>query len=401
MSGLIHLTMNGVMNTVISGCPTYSFFLSNYKKPSNFSFEIVEKKSRENPAFGRTVSFDIPTDEGDLLNNVTLEVELTSDWAHSYSSRYVSTELGTRLVERVELLIGGQTIEVLTSDYIGIYQLLSNTSDDQKRALGDMTAQSYGNLYLENEQKIKILLDIPFYFHRNASRNIPLCALNKHSVQIKITFAKEDDIVLQTSDVYTKQILNASLYVKYGYISTLERNYIISEKIEHVIEQLQVASFDVNHIPENEKKSVMINFVNPVKELYFFTKTDRGSYTNANLTNVGMPLKRICMKLNNAICFDNDGIYFEYMQPYFNHTGLGWIDGYYERNVHMHSFAMNPESNFPVGYVNMSRIINKEFTFTFDTNQYVWNFYDSSRVYVYARSYNVLCFKNGLGGLKF
>lgn len=68
MSGLIHLTMNGVMNTVISGCPTYSFFLSNYKKPSNFSFEIVEKKSRENPAFGRTVSFDIPTDEGDLYS---------------------------------------------------------------------------------------------------------------------------------------------------------------------------------------------------------------------------------------------------------------------------------------------------------------------------------------------
>lgn len=395
MSGLIHLTMNGVMNTVISGCPTYSFFLSNYKKPSNFSFEIIEKKSREKPAFGRTVYFDIPTDEGDLLNNVTLEVELTSDQTHPINYKYDANDLGVSLVERVELLIGGQTTEVLTSNYMRIHQTLYNTSDDQRRTLMDMSGHSLDFPYLEDSSKIKVLLDIPFYFYRNTSKSIPLCALNKHSVQIKITFVKEEVIVKQVSDLYTKEILNASLYVKYGYISALERNYIISEKIEHVIEQLQVASFDVKHVPENEKKSVMINFVNPVKELYFFTKT-----YGAN-QNIGLPFTRLCMKLNNAVCFDNDGVYFRFMQPYFNHSGLGWIDGVFDDRIHMYSFAMNPESNFPVGYVNMSRIINKEFTFSFDPTQYFWTNYNSSRVYVYARSYNVLCFKNGLGGLKF
>lgn len=401
MSGLIHLTVNGVMNTIISGCPTYSHFLSNYKRNSNFSFEIVEKKSTEKATFGKTICYDIPTDEGDLLNNVTLEVELTSDQTHPKQSKnykYVANDFGASLVEKVELLIGGQTIEVLTSDYIRIHQTLYNTSDDQRRALMDMSGHSLDFPYLEDGSKIKILLDIPFYFYRNTSRNIPLCALNKHSVQIKITFAREDVIVNNVSDLYPKQILNTSLYVKYIYISALERNYIMSGQIEHVIEQLQVTSFDIKHVPENQKKSVMINFVNPVKELYFFTRT----YTDYGASrNIGLPFTRMSMKLNNAVCFDNDGVYFRFMQPYFNHSGLGWIDGVFEDKIHMYSFAINPESNFPVGYINMSRIINKEFTFYFDPTEYFWTAYSSSQVHVYARSYNILCFRNGLGGLKF
>lgn len=410
MSGLIYLTTNGHMNTLISGCPTYSHFLSNYKRSTDFSFDIMEKKSREKPVFGKTITFDIPTDEGDLLNNIAITISLTSDRTHNTPFTYnnTGTDLGSFLIERAELLIGGQIIEVITSEYIRIHQSLYNTYDDQRRALRDLTGHSWPFSYSEDDSEIKFLFDLPFYFYRNTSRNIPLCALKKHSVQIRIKICERDAITnsyaydLLEKGLYPgvniedvkKEVLNTSLYVKYGYISDIERNYIMSSQIEHVIEQLQVSKFKLEHTPENFTRTIRTNFKNPVKEMYF----TRSMYTSPD-TYRNLQFKNLSLKFNGNTVFDEDGRYFRYLQPYFNHTGLTWIREFLDKEIHTYSFAIDPENNFPIGHVNMSRIINQEITFTFDDTW--WTPGTHSFVYVYARSYNILCFRNGLGGLKF
>jgi hypothetical protein len=63
----------------------------------------------------------------------------------------------------------------------------------------------------------------------------------------------------------------------------------------------------------------------------------------------------------------------------------------------VYSFSLNPETYYPTGQVNMSRIAHNLIEVEIDPP----NSNYAHKVYVYAVNYNVLRINGGLGGLKF
>ena len=97
------------------------------------------------------------------------------------------------------------------------------------------------------------------------------------------------------------------------------------------------------------------------------------------------------MKFNNNTIIDADNLMLSYEQPLKYYTGTT------ENNFGVYSFSLKPETYYPTGQVNMSRIAHNLIEIELDSP-------DSSfehKVYVYAVNYNVLHIESGLGGLKF
>ena len=103
--GIAQLISVGEQDKFISGNPEVSFFISNYKRHTNFAQSTDHVVISGTPANGiiSTISLE---HKGDLVNNMFFTAEngnsaLNVDWS--------------TLIDKVELLIGGQVID--TQDF--------------------------------------------------------------------------------------------------------------------------------------------------------------------------------------------------------------------------------------------------------------------------------------------
>jgi hypothetical protein len=103
------------------------------------------------------------------------------------------------------------------------------------------------------------------------------------------------------------------------------------------------------------------------------------------------PIKHVTMKFNNNIVIDADNLMLSYEQPLKYYTGIT------NNNFGVYSFSMKPETYYPTGQVNMSRIAHNLLEVELDEPDASFE----HTVHVYGVSYNVLRVHSGLGGLKF
>ena len=296
--------------------------------------------------------------------------------------------IGAQIIEYADLRIGGQTIERITGDYIYMYNHIHNNHDDTDQTLYFLTG--HGN-YIPVSYDWDYSVMLPFYFFRHPSLALPVCAITKQLVEVEIKFRKLEDITVTyttssgaiedpPSDV-SSSLKKVSLITDFFYITENEKNFLLSRPIEYVITQIQLSQFKMK--PGETKKSGMLNFKNPVKEMFFLAISDDVFKYN--------PIKNVTMKFNNNTIIDADNLMLSYEQPLKYYTGTT------ENNFGVYSFSIKPETYYPTGQVNMSRIAHNLIEIELDSP-------DSSfghKVYVYAVNYNVLHVESGLGGLKF
>ena len=103
------------------------------------------------------------------------------------------------------------------------------------------------------------------------------------------------------------------------------------------------------------------------------------------------PIKNVIMKFNNNTIIDADNLMLSYEQPLKYYTGITGND------FGIYSFSMKPETYYPTGQVNMSRISHNLIEIDLESPDV--NF--AHNVKVYAVNYNVLRINSGLAGLKF
>jgi len=135
MSGKLQIAISGLQNEFISGKPTFSHFLSVFKKHTKFAFNVNEFPL-VNAKLGEETQCIIPVDSGDLINTLTLRWKLY--YKASISSEYFTGSLGNNGyaangrtyddpftpnvgmhgIDYAELYIGGTLIERITSDWI-------------------------------------------------------------------------------------------------------------------------------------------------------------------------------------------------------------------------------------------------------------------------------------------
>lgn len=392
MAGRINLAVTGAQDQWFTGKPEFSYFLMNFKRHTKFSVEAIETPFEGDMDFGSSNECLIPQNKGDLIRSMMLKFTLpdptSATWSESGKDLRYKKSIGSSIIEYVDLLIGGQTIERLTGDYIYMYNQLHNNMDDTLQTLYFLSGHDN---YIKQSYDWDYNVLLPFYFFRHPSLSIPVCAITKQKVEVQIKFKELKDITVKyttsngaiedpPSDV-SSSLKKVSLVSDFYFISDDEKNFLLTRPIEYVITQLQMSQFKLK--AGESKKSVMLNFKNPVKEMFFMAVSDDVYKYN--------PIKHVNMKFNNNTIIDADNLMLSYEQPLKYYTGTT------NNNFGVYSFSIKPETYYPTGQVNMSRIAHNLIEIELDNP-------DSSfghKVYVYAVNYNVLRIDAGLGGLKF
>jgi len=327
--------------------------------------------------------------------------------------------VGLRLLQDVEIEIGGQRIDKHYPQWMYIWNQLSLPLG--KRHGYDLMTGS-GDTLFENAPATTLYIPLEFWFCRNVGLSLPLIALQYHEVKINIDFESAANC-LQSGTLATGVDLGSttSLWVDYIYLDTDERRRFAQLSHEYLIEQLQFTG--VETITQNNYRYKM-NFNHPCKEIVWAISCDainangnqwtnftalNGSWQSgqtsalasvpgaSNLVNINANTTNI--QLNGQDRFNaRDGNYFSLVQPYQHHENVP-----YNRGINVYSFALKPEEHQPSGSLNMSRIDTA--VLKLDTPQLgsavSATCLGTGSLYVFAINYNVLRIMSGMGGISF
>jgi len=414
MAGELQLMSSGPQEKFFTLDPDYSHFLESFKKHTNFSNEYVDLDPENEADFGSTVKFKIPQNQGDLLKTLSLKVTLP----HITTSGVCYQEsAGHALIEHVDLIIGGKVIQRLTSDWLQIYSEHFVTQTKQialEELIGKFPERTahrrvsnrliVARNALGNTQDISFFVDLPFYFYNHPELAIPLCAINRQEVEVEFKLRTAQEIVIQTNgnkaDISqeTPKIKDFQLCAEVVHVDCEERIKMQKSRRDYLITQIQQNVFDIaSGVNTGQFK---LDFVNPVKELYFVIQrqgsvgTDEFEFVTpfdydgileetGNKYILWENLDHLTLTLDGQEIITKDTgtmTFLKAVQAAIHHSKTQLI-----RRFYSYSFALQPEEWYPTGQINLSLV--KEQILNLSLNPCTGY---SRQVRVYAVNYNIL-----------
>jgi len=269
----MQLVAYGAQDIYLTGNPQITFFKVVYRRHTNFSMETIEQTINGSAVAAGSGSVTISRN-GDLVYKVYV----------TCAAMTVGSD-GNKLIDNVEVEIGGQRIDKQTSEWNQIWADLS-TPASKEAGFKCMTG-ACGNAVTYGVGEIQVPLN--FWFCRNPGLALPLIALQYHEVKLKCLWG---------AAVGTRKVV-----CDYIYLDTDERRRFAQVSHEYLIEQVQVQGADTSG-------NFKLNFNHPVKEL-IWTSDAANTYGDALL------------KLNGHDRFaKQQEEYFQLRQPYDNHTSV-------------------------------------------------------------------------------
>ena len=393
--GLLQLVAYGAQDVYLTGNPQITFFKVVYRRHTNFAIEAIQQTFNGNPGYGNRVTCQISRN-GDLIHRMYLAVDMSAE------SEEVCPYFGLRLVDYVELEIGGQKIDKQYSHWMYVWNELS-LPVSKRNGYKKMVGGDGG--VLKDTSNDQLYVPLEFWFCRNVGLALPLIALQYHEVKINIEYESaanlvdtndanlcedEDaatgaDLTLgaactngnRRSDKYTVDfgkslddstgnattkfatgsnvlLRDANLWVDYVFLDTDERRRFAQLSHEYLIEQLQFTGTDTmtQSASANSMKPVRLNFNHPCKELVWAVTdgaaASTGQTRSTNFTDVAAGTGDNCvadaqLQLNGHDRMSKQsGKYFNYVQTlaHSNTPSAG---------INVYSFALNPEEHQPSG----------------------------------------------------
>ena len=276
-----------------------------------------------------------------------------------------------------------------------------------------------------------------FSFCRHPGLCLPLIALQYHEVRLNIEFQSFEKLFV-TKDFTTglkmgqgisllenqlnpPSLKKCDIWVDYVFLDNEERQMFAEEEHEYLIEQVQKAGELSLTMPGTHNLTLMAN--HPVKELVWFIQSECNQMGQYDI-NGDNPIQLCCLELNSHERFkERKGEYFNDIIPYEKHNNIP------PRGINCYSFALKPDDHQPSGTLNFSRIDQPILRVTTNNKYLISNnvgdsyhndlceniimgaaesgyynnskFYDTCTLQVYARSFNILSIKSGMGGIKY
>ena len=155
---------NYLINKKKTGLPPVSFFKHNYKNYTNFVKDTRKISFDSNFDFGKkgTVYLDNLLKYGDIITNITLEVNLPDISSTTISGKYIGycNGIGNALFKSIDFKIGGNLIDRHSGEWLDIWSQLF-LDDGQLAGYNDMI-KKYPNdeYYYDNFQSGKLLIPL-------------------------------------------------------------------------------------------------------------------------------------------------------------------------------------------------------------------------------------------------
>lgn len=310
-------------------------------------------------------------------------------------------EIGHAAVRRACFSIGGQVIDTVYSHYMHMWEELAGSPG---KRLEEMVGKRFtrAQLVADSQRARRLYVPLPFYFTRHSGNALPLVSLQFHSVQVHVTFEQltrliqvsdcnVDVVKCQDGQPIANSDINAILDTTYIYLDVEERDRFALGSFHQLVTTIQ----QYNVLVSNTTHNAQLNFNHPTLELIWAAQRRCQSRANNFFNYSGLfgkdPIIRAGLRINNLPRFDREGQYFRLVQPWQHHTNIP------RSFVYSYSFALHPEDADPTGSLNFSRIDNVEFRVDMDPDMQG----EDTELFVFARSFNILRFREGLGGLAY
>jgi len=368
----MHLAVTGYQDTFLTGDPQQSFYQKVFTKRAGYTTENLRLAFGSDINYGRTSVCTIENDTCDIITNFIVNFKFNN-------SQIVPQDAGHAFIERAELVIGGQTIVSLTGEYMAV---ISDITDEQRTRNSrdsilkrNVRPTSYGTTAVAKQ----FLVDIPF-FGRGYANSFPLLALNRHTIEVRITFRTQ-------AELGSLPVPEVVLDLQAIYLNEEHRQFFLGKQLDYVIQQTQLARVTVGDLEQMRFKT---EFENPVKEFILVVQNDSGtdgvfdysSHKSATYTSyLNDQVTRWRLFLNGQVYFDLDQMSMRAIQPY-------------EYYIQTPNYKVNM-FNVGEGTVNMSRILGKIFELSLvDVSV-------SRKARLYAVNFNIFRCQGGLGGTLF
>lgn len=171
--GIVQLVATGAQDAWLTGKPEVSFFRSNYKRYTHYANTTERQIIQGQPTAGgiSTIRFE---KKGDLLS-------YTYFGARDSNGSLIYNLDWSKVIDKVELLIGGQVIDTHDFEYMTDIEPVTGAQTFSQRTLNlsgtSLTSQRMPYLPLK------------FFFCKDWSVSLPLVALQFHDVELRITWS--------------------------------------------------------------------------------------------------------------------------------------------------------------------------------------------------------------------
>ena len=428
--GLLQLLAKGPQDIFLTGNPQITFFKKVYKKHTNFAIEQMEQLFLGERDFGKRLRCKIER-KGDLLMNMYLAFNL-SDGTSAAGEISNIHKLGFKLIDYVEIEIGGQVIDRHYGEWMDIWTQLTYNKTRYEMLMGLMRDKISK---FANRNKNLIYVPLMFWFNNEPGLALPLISLQFHEVVLYLSINSKDKIkyieeeeTQDPIDHYSslpKKVNNTwclnnfsgvfkdvYLYCDYIFLDSDERSLFAKSDHEYLITQVQRTNklgLDTLTTTEDTKnKQFELEFNHPVKEIIWTVNTEELEHThiykNLDLTDT---LENILLQMNGVDRIKKrEAGFFNVIQPFQNHTcgGLIELDStmYYNGGFYMYSFGLHPENYQPQGTLNFSKLNN--FVINFDykkTSSSYTSIPESYKFTCYGINYNILKISQGMAGIAY
>lgn len=292
--------------------------------------------------------------------------------------------IGHSIIEYIDIFIGGEKIDRHYGEWIDIWYELAgnkNMSKTYKKLIGDR--EELTNFDRLPKFDYTLFIPLQFWFCKYNGLALPLIAMQYNDVSIKLKLRKiqeccyideeinniaiQDlfdneqfvtDINVNDQNQFTNG-LKGSLYVDYIFLDSAERRKFAQVAHEYLIDQVEVQI--ENHTEELISEVLGFNYCS--KEIIWVAQKQShienlDQHTECMWWNYGInldgsknPILKSKMEFNGyTIIPDEDGNFFNYLQPYVKHRNTP-ADG-----INVYSFSLRPEEHQPTGSCNFTRI---------------------------------------------
>ena len=339
--GIAQLVAVGAQDEHITGTPEVTFFVSSFKRHTNFSQNVESHviQGNPNPNSISTIRF---VRTGDMLGYTYLTIDNNSE--------ALDIQNWSTLIDKVDLVIGGQVIDTqdaVFTENIAVDTFATNVS---KSALGTHPGVS----------SLSYFYPFRFFFCEGTQSALPLVALQNNDVELRIHWGPD-------AGNY-----NFECYSNYYYLDDNERKELVDRKHKIIITQVQ------KNIASNERIQEL-TFNHPVK--YIASSDTSGISALTSTTN------KVKIQINGE-----DINKFKWAKTHFVD-----VMNYYHTNFvtspdfFLYCFCITSSSLQPSGTLNFSRVDS------FRIVSQTMNITDP----IYAVNYNILRIENGMAGLIF
>jgi hypothetical protein len=426
--GLASSTASGLDLTNVR--PQVTFFRKVFKRHTNFGIESMLQSNITGSAnFGNTIVVTIDNN-ATLVTDMHMEFTLppaaglngvdnannpvaprgSVDGVVSDFKEYASwvNGVGYAIIEEIELIIDGNTIDRHTGLWFDIWNELTDPNRKEWPLVGKKVDTDSNPDIVDT--KTRYYVPLQFFFNRNPGLALPIFIIGENKVKIKITFNSLINLlnfnIKTTGDPTTidtsASMSNFKFFTTFIYLEEEEKIRIRNAlPAEYLIETI------TRNGPISSSNSISnIQFENPTKEfIWVFRHTGRiagPTLSGANISGTAQPtynlpysdqvqpndifnysnieengtldygtfdtFSSLTLKIRNQNRFDEtDATFFRTMLPYKHHSNVpGGIERSAKKQfIYIYSFSLNPEEYQPSGSYNFGRLNDKvAFQFT-------------------------------------